>query len=110
MPSGDRVTTQPIRLIPRPSGAISTWPRIRREQQGDDAGQQHARRHVVVNRQHVRPKARIAGGARNANRRGVDAGRARVLPIGHVISFARAKGPFATAEYIVDARRDFKRN
>ena len=24
--SGDSVTTQPMRLIPRPSGAISTWP------------------------------------------------------------------------------------
>ena len=71
-----------------------------REQQGDDAGQQHARRHVVVNRKHVGPQARIAGGARNADRSGgIHAGRrARVLLVGHFISFARAKGPFATAD------------
>ena len=37
------------------------------EKHRDDARQQHPRRHVIVNRQHVGPQARIAGGARDTD-------------------------------------------
>ena len=44
--------------------------------------------------------ARIAGGVRDAYRRGsIHAGRLRVLPVGHLVSFARAIGPFARRKY-----------
>ena len=66
------------RMISHRSGVAITWAAIARigEQHRDDAGQQDARRHVIVNRQHVGPQARIAGGARNTDRGGgIHAGR-----------------------------------
>ena len=71
-----------------------------REQQGDDAGEQHARRHVIVDRQHVRTEGRRRERRDVAPCR-VDRGRPRrrrteprIRPIGHFkISHPRQKLP-----------------
>ena len=101
-PSG-RSARRRIALI-RPLRAIG-------EQHRDDAGQQHARCHVIVNRQHVGPQARVAGGARNTDRSGRSRNRSSCAgqtgSAFHLLS--AGDGPVALAN-IVDARRDFKRN